>query len=121
LVRGSESSPQAQLKAQDIALVPKALLKDIELRVETNGKISRGPSIALVINTSERISLENVTSEGFGERPSVINDDEGIKRVYDQNYPGAGPIHRLGYQLVSGPRALDSLLGKLLGHGALAD
>ena len=80
MVRGSESSPQAQLKAQDIALVPKALLKDIELRVETNGKISRGPSIAPVINTSERISIENVTSDGFGDRPSVINDDDVVTK-----------------------------------------
>ncbi|HUU90011.1 MAG TPA: glycosyl hydrolase family 28-related protein [Phycisphaerae bacterium] len=62
----------AQLKDKDVRMLPDALQEQVRTDADSGG-ISRGPSVAAVLNTAPYpIEVRNVTYEGFKFGPAVL-------------------------------------------------
>ena len=69
---------RAQLKAQDMAYLPKELLAQVSARTESNGKVARGPSISAVLHHAPDVQVENVCYEGFTRRPEIVTGEHKV-------------------------------------------
>ena len=69
---------RAQLKAQDMAYLPRALLARASARTESNGKIARGPSISAVACSDPTVKIQNVTYEGTAGRPAIVTAEHKV-------------------------------------------